>query len=151
MSRRYLVARLGGADPKVLGDKQLEGLSGERTRFVAMAGILVTTASVAAVSMFFALHHGVNVALGWAIVFAFCWGLVILNIDRFLVISMSGTRGRPRQTIGIMLPRLVLAALLAAVVSTPLVLQIFAKDISAELPIVQQQKSATFNAKLNNG
>src|SRR5690349_21400592 len=132
MSRRNLIARIGGADPKVLGDKQLEGLSGEGTRFVAMAGILVTTASVAAVSMFFALHHGVNVNQGWAIVLAFFWGLVILNIDRFLVISMSGTRGRRWQMVGMMLPRLILAALLAAVVSTPLVLQIFAKDISAE-------------------
>jgi hypothetical protein len=151
MDKRYLTARLGGADPKVLGDERLEGLSGERTRFVAMAGILVTTASVAAVSMFFALHHGVGISQGWAIVFAFFWGLVILNIDRFLVISMSGTRGRPWQMFGIMLPRLILAALLAAVVSTPLVLQIFAKDISAELPILQQQKSAQFNQKLNDG
>ena len=150
MARRYLIARLGGADPKVLGDKRLEGLSGERTRFVAMAGVLLTTAGVASVSMFFALHHAVGVSQGWAITLAILWGVVILNIDRFLVISMSGTRDHPVQMIGIMLPRLLLAALLAAVVSTPLVLQIFHSDISAELPILQQQKSAQFNRQLNN-
>src|ERR1017187_9516145 len=120
MSKHYYIERLGGADAELLKDESLSGLSSERTRFVAMAGILLTTASVATVSVFFALHHGVGVSLGWSVPFALVWGVIIINIDRFLVISMSGTRGHSMQMVGMMLPRIALAALLAAVVSTPL-------------------------------
>lgn len=142
---------LGGADPALLNDERLKGLGGERGRFVAMAGVLLTTGIVAAVSMFFALSHGVGISRGWSVVFAVLWGIAIINIDRFLVVSLSGTRGRFLQMIGMTLPRLFLAALLAIVISEPLVLQIFKSDISAELPILQQQQSQSFDKKLANG
>ena len=144
MAKHYYIARLGGADRKLLADEETTGQSGERTRFVAMAGILLTTASVATVSMFFALHHAVGLGVGWSVGFGLAWGVVIINIDRYLVISMSGTRGHKWQMLLMMVPRVVLAALIALVVATPLVLQIFASDIGAELPILQQQQSKAF-------
>ena len=142
---------LGGADPALLNDERLKDLGGERGRFVAMAGVLLTTGTVAAVSMFFALSHGVGISRGWSVAFAVVWGIAIINIDRFLVVSLSGTRGHFLQMIGMTLPRLFLAALLAIVISEPLVLQIFKSDISAELPVLQQQQSQTFDKKLANG
>jgi hypothetical protein len=151
MTKHYFIERLGGADRKLLADEETAGQSGERTRFAAMAGVLLTTASVATVSMFFALHHAVGVSVGWSVPLALAWGTVILNIDRFLVITMSGTRGHPLQMTGMVLFRLALAALIALVVSMPLVLQIFASDISAELPILQEQKSAQFAKNLTKG
>jgi hypothetical protein len=157
MIRRFLngwldfLAWLGGADPALLNDEQLRQLGAERGRFVAMAGVLLTTAGVASVSMFFALSHGVGIAPGWSVVFGLLWGLAIFNIDRFLVVSLSGTRGHFFQMFAITVPRLILAALLALVISEPLVLQIFKSDISAELPILQQQQSKTFANQLRSG
>lgn len=151
MAKRYLLSRLGGADRKLLEDEELASQTGERTKFAAMGGVLLTTAGVATVSMFFALHHAVGVDVGWSVLLALAWGTVILNIDRLLIITMGSTRGHPVKMAVTMLSRLVLAALIAVVVATPLVLQIFASDISAELPILQQQQSQQFKQGLANG
>jgi hypothetical protein len=64
---------------------------------------------------------------------------------------MSGTRGHPVQMAVTMLSRLVLAALIAIVVALPLVLQIFASDVGAQLPIIQQQQSKKFAQGLATG
>jgi hypothetical protein len=144
MAKHYLLARLGGADARMLADEEIASQTGERTRFVAMGGVLLTTAGVAALSMFFALHHAVGLSTGWSIPFALAWGIVIINIDRFLIITMTGSRGHPVRLIVTVLIRLVLATLIAIVVATPIVLQVFASDIKAELPVIQQQQSAAF-------
>ena len=112
----------------------------ERTRFTQMAGVLLTTAGMAVLSMTFALHDGVKVALAVAIVLGLLWGVVILNLDRFLVLSMGFTRDRAR-LIWLALPRFALAAPLAILISTPLVLRVFASDIDDQLAIMCQDQS----------
>ena len=144
MAKHYLFARLGGADAMMLADEETAGRTGERTRFVAMAGVLITTACVASLSMFFALHHAISVTTGWSILLALAWGVVIINIDRFLIITLSGARRRPVRLAVTVFIRVLLAAIIAIVVATPLVLQIFASDIRAEIPDIQQQQSAAF-------
>jgi hypothetical protein len=129
------MAWLGGGDLTVL-----EQVPQERARFVQMAGVLLTTAGIAVVSMIFALRDGVKAPLAAAIVLGLLWGLVILNLDRFLVLSMGDTRRRVRLVL-ITLPRLALAAVLALVISTPLVLRIFASDINQQLFVMQQEAS----------
>ncbi len=151
MAKRYYVSRLGGADKALLADEEGGSPSGERGRSAAMGGVLIITACVASLSMFFALYHGVGVVIPVAIPLALGWGVAIITIDRFLIITLSGTRGRQLQLIVTVFCRLVLAALIAFIVATPLVLQIFAKDIKTELPILQQQKSKQFAISLKNG
>jgi hypothetical protein len=129
------MAWLGGGDRDVLAQ-----VPQERTRFVQMAGVLLTTAGLAFVSMTFALHDGLKAPLAAAVILGLLWGAVILNIDRFLVLSMGSTRDRKRLVL-ITLPRLVLAVVLALVISTPLVLRIFQSDINQQLFIMQQQES----------
>jgi len=129
------MASLGGADLAVL-----EQAPQERARFVQMAGVLLTTAGIAVVSMIFALRYGVKAPLAAAVVLGLLWGVVIFNLDRFLVLSMGDTRDRVRLVL-ITLPRLALAVVLALVISTPLVLRIFASDINQQLFIMQQRAS----------
>ncbi len=93
MAKHYLLARLGGADAEFLADEETASQAGETARFTAMACILLTTAAVACLSMFFALHTAVMVSTGWSVIFALAWGVAIINIDRFLIITMNGTRG----------------------------------------------------------
>lgn len=129
------MAWLGGGDQDTL-----QQVPQERGRFVQMAGVLLTTAGLAVVSMTFALHDGVKAPLAASVILGLLWGVVILNLDRFLVLSMGSTRDRKRLVL-ITLPRLALAVVLALVVSTPLVLRIFASDIDQQLFIMQQQES----------
>ena len=126
---------LGGGDPVVL--KQVPR---GRARFVQMAGILLTTASIAVLAMIFALHDGVKVPLFPALLLGLFWGVVILNIDRFLVLSMGTTRDR-WQLFFMALPRLALAVVLSLVISTPLVLRVFASDINAQLYTTRLEQS----------
>jgi hypothetical protein len=135
------MAWLGGGEKEGLGQ-----LPQDRAHFIQMAGVLVTTAGIAVLSMTFALHNGVKFPLASAIIFALLWGFVILNLDRFLVLSMSATGSLWRQ-VGIALPRLALAAVLALVVSTPLVLRIFATDINEQL-FKNQLETSQANAAL---
>jgi hypothetical protein len=129
------MAWLGGGDQGIL-----EQVPQERSRFVQMAGVLLTTAALAVVSMTFALHDGVKAPLAPSVILGAAWGVVILNLDRFLVLSMGSTRDRKR-LVFITLPRVALAVVLALVVSTPLVLRIFASDINQQLFVMQQQES----------
>jgi hypothetical protein len=114
---------LGGGDKTLLA-----GVPHERPRFTQMALVLLSTAGIAALSMIFALHDGVGVPLLPSAVLCLAWGGIILNLDRFLVLSMGSSRHRWRLVL-ITLPRLALAAVLALVISTPLVLRIFATRV----------------------
>lgn len=130
------MAWLGGADPELLAR-----VEHERPRFTQMAGVLLTTASIATLSMFFALRNGVKIPLAPAILLGAGWGLVILNLDRFLVLSMAGVHKAWRLAL-VALPRLLLASVLALVISTPLVLRIFASDIKEQLHVIELRNSA---------
>jgi hypothetical protein len=133
------MARIGGADKDIL-----ELAPHDRMRFIQMAGVLFTTSGIAVLSMSFALHNGVKAPLVPSIVLGILWGLVIFNLDRFLVLSMGDTRTRGWRLVGLMLPRFALAALLALVVSTPLVLRIFERDINQQLSVMHQEQSKQF-------
>ncbi|HET9970382.1 MAG TPA: DUF4407 domain-containing protein [Streptosporangiaceae bacterium] len=134
------LAWLGGGDPVMLAR-----VPEERARFVQMAGVLLTTSGIAVMSMVFALHDAVNVPALPAAILGLLWGAVIFNLDRFLVLSMGRARDRWRR-IWITLPRLALAMVLALVISTPLVLRIFASDINAELVILHQERAKQVSA-----
>lgn len=105
-----------------------------------MALVLLTTASLAVVSMTFALGDGVKADLVPALAFGLLWGLVILNLDRFLVLSMGTTRDKAH-LFGMAVPRFLMAAVLATVISTPLVLRVFHNDIRAEITTYQLEQS----------
>lgn len=70
-----------------------------------------------------------------------CAGLVIFNIDRWLVTSLQ-RGGGILATVGAFLPRFILAVLLGMVISEPLVLRLFRPEIEAELPRMQAEAAA---------
>ena len=130
------LAWLGGADLKILA--QAPGY--ERTRFIQMAIVLLTTSGIGTLSMMFALHDGVGTPLAVAIIGGLVWGFIILNLDRFLVLSMGHTRDWKRLLL-MALPRLALAAVISMVVATPMTLRIFASDIKNEMVQVNANES----------
>jgi hypothetical protein len=129
------LAWLGGADKDTLAV-----VPHERSRFVQMALVLLTTASIAMVSMMFAMNNGVKVPLAAAIAVGIFWGFVILNLDRYLVLSMGHVRTWKRM-LGMALPRLLLAAVISLVIATPLTLRIFQHDINVQVAKTQATES----------
>lgn len=141
MIRRFL-ATIAGARYDILQKTPVD-----RFRYVAMGGVLLTTAAVAAVSASFALVTAVKVPPAVGIVAGVAWGIVILNLDRLLIVSMTRRSGWWRNIFAA-LPRLLLAFLLGTVISTPLVLRIFEPEINAELVVLQNQRKAEFDDAL---
>jgi hypothetical protein len=130
------LAWLGGADLEVLA--KVPG--SERTRFIQMAIVLLTTAGIGTLSMMFALHDGVHTPLAVAVIGGLVWGFIILNLDRFLVLSMGHARDW-KLLLLMALPRLMLAAVISIVVATPMTLRIFADDIKNEMVQVNATES----------
>lgn len=73
-----------------------------------------------------------------AMAFGLVWGLMIFNLDRYIVMSMKSF-GKWWRDLVVAVPRLILAVLLALVISKPLELKIFEKEINAELVVMEQE------------
>ncbi|WP_341837761.1 DUF4407 domain-containing protein [Chitinophaga pollutisoli] len=76
----------------------------------------------------------------WAAVgFALLWGLMIFNLDRYIVSSLK-KRDRFGKELWMALPRIILAVMIAVVISKPLELKIFEREILAELTLMEQEQ-----------
>ena len=67
------------------------------------------------------------------------WGMLVFNLDRFLVSTMKKSRSKTKELVQIM-PRLLLAVLLAIVISVPLELKIFEEEINERMYYSEAQK-----------
>src|SRR5690606_14236365 len=103
----------------------------ESNKYVGIGGAVLFTGILAAVSAAYALYT-IFESIGTAMLFALLWGLLIFNLDRFIVSSM-----RKRNSVWsewkLAIPRIALAVLLALVISKPLELKIFEKEINRKL------------------
>lgn len=84
------------------------------------------------------------------IFFAIFWGLVIFNLDRF-IISSTG-KGDGKSSIGWnefknSIPRILMALILGIVIAKPLELKILQPEIDAELELVQNSHRDSLNSK----
>jgi hypothetical protein len=131
-----VVLALSGAHEEVLAF-----VPSERSRFESLGWAILITSGVATVSMWFALASAVGINGFLALPVALAWGLVIMGIDRWLIVSMptDGTR-----KFAMAVPRLALALLLGTLISTPLVLRIFESEVNAQIAKMQQQSYSTF-------
>ena len=78
----------------------------------------------------------------WAAsVLGLLWGLMIFNLDRYIVSSMRKA-GRTSRELLSASPRIVLAVIISIVIAKPLELKIFEKEIAPELVIMEQQNYA---------
>jgi len=79
-----------------------------------------------------------------AIAFGIIWGLVIFNLDRFIVSTLRKDELFWNE-FKLVLPRLILAIILAIVISKPLELKIFEKEIAQK--VEEQQREFAINAQ----
>lgn len=109
----------------------------EHNKYVGIGATIFFTALFAALSGGYAMYFvfsGSPFAVLFAFIFGILWGLAIFNMDRYIVssISKSGTSG---QQIMQATPRIILAIVIGIVISRPLELKLFDKEIRQKLKV----------------
>jgi len=71
-------------------------------------------------------------------IFAIIWGMMIFNLDRYIV---SGMRKKSNflKELAMAAPRIILAVFIGIVIATPLELKLFESEINAEIGMMQQE------------
>lgn len=70
--------------------------------------------------------------------FGLVWGLMIFNLDRYIVSSMR-KEGKFSRELWMATPRIILAIIISIVIAKPLELKIFEKEINPELIVMEQE------------
>ena len=109
-------------------------------KYAGIGGTILFTAILASLSGGYALFKVFNDephSAYYAIFFGLIWGLMIFNLDRFMVNTMytDGTQKITKDEFRGALPRLILAVFIGVVISTPIELRIFKDKIQAQLII----------------
>jgi hypothetical protein len=133
----------------------------DRVKYAGIGGIVLATGLLAMASGGFAFTTafgpkgmagtdlvssiGFKVA---TIAFAIFWGLMIFNLDRFIVSSTGkgdGTDSITGKEFFQAIPRIIIALILGLTISKPLEIKILETEINVELRKKQQEKLAEFN------
>jgi hypothetical protein len=154
--RRFAPGRalraLVGVDEDVIADYPQD-----RTRYTALGGVILGTSAMAAVSMWFAVRQTLHQPVAAAVVVAVVWGAFILNLDRWLSVSLPSLpvtkdpaerRRAWRRRLGMAAPRLVLAVMFSLVIAEPFVLQLFRDGIEREVTLTWRQEEQDLLSRL---
>lgn len=121
-------------------EELLDRIPAERTRYTALAAVMICTASIGGFSMFFALTEVMGMVEVWFVVLAAFWAVFVLCIDCWLVSSTAGSRWRTR--VSILLPRIAIAAVFGIAIAEPLVLRVFQTGIVSH---IRQERQDTID------
>jgi hypothetical protein len=105
--------------------------NGEQNKYAGIGATVFFTALMAFVASSYALYvvfDQVYLAIGFGLI----WGLLIFNLDRFIVSTIK-KKGSFWSQFTQAIPRLLLALIIAVVISKPLELKIFEKEINQVL------------------
>ncbi len=120
----------------------------EWNKFAGIGGIILFTAVFATLSAgyaMFTVFDNLWVSIG----FALLWGLMIFNLDRYIVSSIKKTGTWWNQTL-MAIPRLILAVFLGIIISKPLELKIFEKEVNKQLNTIIQRNKTQLQKEMNN-
>ena len=107
----------------------------EHNKYVGIGATIFFTALFASLSGGYAMYfvfNGDAFAVGFAILFGLLWGTAIFNMDRYIVSSIN-KEGTTNQQILQASPRILLAIMIGIVISRPLELKVFDKEIRQKL------------------
>lgn len=128
-----------GADTDILQ----ESSKAEQTKFAGIGGTVFFTAVMATIAASYALYTVFD-NLYTSIFFGLVWGLLIFNLDRFIVSTIKKSDSKWNE-IWQATPRIILAIIIAIVIAKPLELKIFEKEINQVL--LEQKNELTLANK----
>ena len=130
----------------------LEKYPEQHSKYVSIGATIFFTGLFASLAGGYALYFvfsGNDYAILYAVLFGIIWGLAIFNMDRYIVLSIDKNKSGFKQ-FAQALPRILLAILIGVVISRPLELKIFDKEIRENLRVeLLKQQRATIDT-LNN-
>lgn len=139
MLKRFFII-CSGADKKLIYSCS----DGEQNKYAGIGATVFFTAVMAFIAASYALYTVFD-NIYTSVFFGLIWGLLIFNLDRFIVSTI-----RKRERIGQELlqatPRIILALIIAVVISKPLEIKIFQKEIDTVL-LKEKNQLAMANKK----
>jgi hypothetical protein len=128
----------------------------EHNKYVGIGATIFFTGLFAALSGGYAMYFvfkGDTAAVFFSVFFGLLWGLAIFNMDRYIVSSINKNSSSAKQ-IAQATPRILLAIMIGMVISRPLELKIFDKEIRERLKVSylnnQRSKIDTLNKAFTN-
>lgn len=128
-----------GSDSDILGNCS----NGEQNKYAGIGATVFFTAVMAFIAASYALFTVFDNAI-IAVAFGLVWGLLIFNLDRFIVSTIKKGNSFIDELIQAS-PRIILAIIIAVVISKPLELKIFEKEINQVL--LEQKNELTLANK----
>lgn len=128
-----------GSDTDILNDCSI----GEQNKYAGIGATVFFTAVMAFIASSYALYTVFDNLLT-SIFFGFIWGLLIFNLDRYIVSTIK-KRDNVIDEIIQASPRILLAVIIAIVIAKPLELKIFEKEINQVL--LEQKNDLTLANK----
>ena len=128
-----------GADTNIIDSCS----NGEQNKYAGIGATVFFTAVMAFIASSYALYTVFD-NLYSAVFFGLIWGLLIFNLDRFIVSTIKKSGNFLDELIQAS-PRLLLAVIIAIVISKPLELKIFEKEINQVL--LEQKNELTLSNK----
>ena len=126
MLKRFFIL-CSGADTVLLDDCS----QGEQTKYAGIGATVFFTAVMAFIASGYALYTVFD-NIFTAVFFGLIWGILIFNLDRFIVSTIKKLDSFMDEFLQA-IPRLILALIIAVVISKPLELKIFNKEIDRVL------------------
>ncbi|WP_127022254.1 DUF4407 domain-containing protein [Flagellimonas beolgyonensis] len=138
MLQRFFIF-CSGADTDILKTCS----NGEQNKYAGIGATVFFTAVMAFIASGYALFTVFD-NIYTAIFFGLIWGLLIFNLDRYIVSTIK-KRDNIKSEIFQATPRILLAIIIAVVISKPLEMKIFEKEINQVL--LEEKNSMTLNNK----
>lgn len=121
----------------------------ERDKYAGIGATVLSTAVLASLSGGYAVHTTFR-SIPLSICLGILWGLIIFNLDRYIVSSLRRQRISPTMSrreraavrlreVARALPRLLLAIFISVVITRPIELKLFEREINAHLEIKKSQ------------
>lgn len=120
----------------------------EWNKFAGIGGVILFTSLFATLSAGYALFTVFD-NLWAAAAFGILWGLMIFNLDRYIVSSIKKTGTFWNQFL-MATPRILLAAFLGIIISKPLELKVFEKEINKQLNTIVERNKADIEKQMNS-
>ncbi|PWL39414.1 DUF4407 domain-containing protein [Flagellimonas aquimarina] len=151
MLQRFFIF-CSGADTQILETCS----NGERNKYAGIGATVFFTAVMAFIACGYALYTVFDNVFT-SIFFGLIWGLLIFNLDRYIVSTIK-KRDNFKSELMQAAPRIVLAIIIAIVISKPLEMKIFEKEINQVLLeeknamtlANQEQIALQYNPKIEN-